>query len=490
MVHNTLTEIVAEPEYRVEALEPFPDDFLVEPDGEPSQYTKLEDPELDYLSPAGEKDVDVEYQAGEPEYLSPAPEVETGTGYQSRERDPLIKTYLHQAAKLSNTRHEYHVELSQRIESARNEIIRTCFYNAHPLAYGALSLAVDDISSDEEDTSNGVEGFAAQTELLRKLDQKITDFGMAFSGRRKRTLEGYLQEGIRIAQALPLHMDYWREVCTLISSDQLRPLASKRGLEVQDVESMKTLITAALRTHDKYVASLMEANLLLVVSITKHYQHRGLELMELIQEGNLGLKIGAERFDYQRGNRFSTYATHWIRQSVQLAISNKSRTIRIPVPLIGRLYQLHRTTRALTLKLGREPLDDEIVADMGISVERLEHLRQVEGVEAETSLDAPISPGSEMRNNLVDRVAYDSEFPTGADRLSSIQMKEKLEDALDELKPIEADVLRLRFGYSSDVLTLREVGKKYRLSPEKIRRVQVQALGKLRRNFYDRGIRE
>ena len=457
MTHDPLTNIVAE---------------------------KYIDGEIDEISPPGqvadlESDIEIKLEYT----LETELYIDNSTSTPSEWTNDLLKDYLRRAGELYQRDPAYNFEQSKKIESARNEVIRTCFYDAQPLAYPALFLVVQDIGSadDDDGTPEGIGGLEHQVDLLRKLDTKITGFGVALSQTRKNTLEQYLQESVRIAQALPLHIDHWKGVCSFISSPELAKIAYKRRVEADDIRRMEKSITTALQEHDKYVVNLMEANLLLVVDIAKHYQHRGLELMELIQEGNFGLKIGAERFDYKQGNKFSTYARWSIKQNIQRALSNKSRIIRLPVHIVDNLYKLNVTTKELSKKFGREPTTDEIAESMDFSIKKIKNLRAASNVEAETILDAPGM--DEARTTLVDRAAYNSDFESadGVERLFSIEMKEKLGAALDTLKPIEADIILQHFGEEDQ--TLKCIGDKYNLSRERIRQLKEKALTKLKRYF-------
>ncbi len=239
--------------------------------------------------------------------------------------------------------------------------------------------------------------------------------------------------------------------------------------ELDELQRLKEVGDAA-RAH------LIRANTRLVVSIAKKYRGRGLQFLDLIQEGNVGLMKAVEKYDYRRGNRFSTYATWWIRQAVTRALANHGRTIRIPAHLGGRISKLYQVAQELEQEYGRQPTAEEIAENMELPAERVRWMLRTS--RQPVHLERPV--GDESDAELGDFIE-DIEAPPPAEMVANKMLTEELGDILDQLTPREARILRLRYGLQDgESRTLKEVGEMFGLSRERIRQLEKEALRKLR----------
>ncbi len=434
--------------------------------------TGVADPEEEAAEEPAEEGILVE--SAEPEAAKDAEggEVEAKEG--GDEPQSFLAMYFRDMAELDVLRPEQEFETARHIEQLELEMWQILLSHAPSAAW----------------TADIVEATAAET-----VPQPIVEFkayrALAEKAKRRTSLAGRGGSDKSVVElgAKLKELDIDRLFVEAAFSELQRVARAARGeRHTGDLPAFST--TKGFLEHAEEAAEKMsrikraknefvKANLRLVVSIARRFNHGRLPLPDLIQEGNIGLMKAVERYDYRRGFRFSTYASWWIRHAISRALADKGRAVRLPVHMIDAYHKIAKSERELQSKLERPATTEEIATATGIEAEKLEKMKTFLA-ETPVSLDKPIS--DEDGRRLIDVLVDPNEVPSPPEAMMNSETQQEMLKLLTGLKPIEADILRKRFGLVNDrERTLKEIGDEYHLSRERVRQLQEQALGKMRR---------
>ena len=359
---------------------------------------------------------------------------------------------------------EEQLELIEKKKQTKRDLLEKGKKRGY-LTYNEINSAMEGFEVTTEEIEKLYDRLESEkVEIIEDMDKELEDIEVS-----KEELEDLsVPEGINIDDHVKMYLKEIGKV-DLLSADQEMEYA--RRMADGDEEAKK---------------KLAEANLRLVVSISKRYVGRGMQFLDLIQEGNLGLIRAVDKFDYAKGYKFSTYATWWIRQAITRAIADQARTIRIPVHMVETINKLVRVSRQLVQELGREPTPEELAKGLNMSVEKVREISKIS--QEPVSLETPI--GEEEDSHLGDFIP-DDDAPAPSEAASYVLLKEQLVEVLKTLAPREAMVLKLRFGLiDGRQRTLEEVGKEFNVTRERIRQIEAKALRKLRHPSRSKKLRD
>lgn len=363
-------------------------------------------------------------------------------------------------------------EKKAKLQEKLQELLALAKKKKNSLEYQEISEFFKDMELDADEFEKILDFLETNNiDVLRIMDDDDIDDDIILDDEDEVEVEKIdlsVPDGVSIEDPVRMYLKEIGKV-PLLSAEEEIELAKR--MELGDQEAKKRLA---------------EANLRLVVSIAKRYVGRGMLFLDLIQEGNLGLIKAVEKFDYRKGYKFSTYATWWIRQAITRAIADQARTIRIPVHMVETINKLIRVSRQLLQELGREPIPEEIAAEMNMPVDRVREILKIS--QEPVSLETPI--GEEEDSHLGDFI-QDDNVPVPADAAAFTLLKEQLEEVLGTLTEREQKVLTLRFGLEDGrARTLEEVGKEFNVTRERIRQIEAKALRKLRHPSRSRKLKD
>ncbi|NIM59558.1 MAG: RNA polymerase sigma factor RpoD [Candidatus Aminicenantes bacterium] len=311
-----------------------------------------------------------------------------------------------------------------------------------------------------------IEGFRGKLKVINELERIKQELNASFPKAKGKRVEEELK--LRIKKINKLLRIYKKEI----------------GLNSQGIKKTLQTIAKGEQICDIAKEELVASNLRLVVSIAKKYSNYGVQFLDLIQEGNIGLMTAVDRFEYKRGYKFSTYAHWWIRQAITRAIADQARTIRIPVHMIEVIHKLNRVSKSLVQEKGREPTREEIAEKMDMPVSRVQKIMKI--AQIPLSLETPIG---EEESHLSDFIE-DKDILSPPDEVIHINLREKIEEVLKTHTQREANILKMRFGLGDgNEHTLEEVGQQYKVTRERIRQIQEKAIRKLKRSSYSQKLK-